>query len=127
VPFTLNLWVAWIGILLGVLAGVVMGIFFHRDDWLGGYSSWSRRLLRLGHISFFGIAFLNIAFALSVPAGVASRPLACGGIALALAEFLMPGVCFLSAWRKPLRGLFFLPVACILAGIIGLLIGRIAL
>src|SRR4051812_205671 len=50
----LNIAAAWIGILCGVLGGAVVGLFFHRDEWLGGYGSWRRRLARLGHISFFG-------------------------------------------------------------------------
>ena len=36
----LNVLAAWIGILLGLLVGVVYGLFFHRADWLGGYASW---------------------------------------------------------------------------------------
>ena len=53
---TLHLYAAWIGIFMGFLAGAGLGLFFHRDGWLGGYSSWPRRMARLGHISFFGIA-----------------------------------------------------------------------
>ena len=61
-----NLWAAWIGIFLGLESGTVQGLFFHREDWLGGYDAWPRRLMRLGHISFFGIAFLNLAYANTV-------------------------------------------------------------
>ena len=52
---TLNLQTAWIGFLLGCISGAVLGLFFHRAEWLGGYGSWRRRMLRLAHISFFGI------------------------------------------------------------------------
>jgi hypothetical protein len=38
---------------------------------------------------------------------------------------LMPLVCYLSAWRKPLRHLFALPVLCVLVGVGGLLAERI--
>ena len=65
---TLHLYAAWIGIFMGFLAGAGMGLFFHRDDWLGGYSSWPRRMARLGHISFFGIGFLNLLFGLTLTA-----------------------------------------------------------
>ena len=74
----LNLWAAWIGIALGLASGTIQGLFFAREDWLGGYGSWPRRMLRLGHISFFGIAFLK---ALSHPplgafsaSGIVSEP-----------------------------------------------------
>ena len=55
----------WIGMLLGVVSGAIIGLFFHREDWMGGYNSFRRRLTRLGHISFFGLAFVNMGFALT--------------------------------------------------------------
>ena len=62
----INFYAAWIGIALGFVAGAIIGIFFHDDYWAGGYVSWQRRMIRLGHISFFGLAFINLSFALSV-------------------------------------------------------------
>ena len=47
----INLYTAWIAFLLGVLTGAVPGLFFHRENWLGGYNAWRRRLARLAHIS----------------------------------------------------------------------------
>ena len=40
---TVNLYAAWAGILLGIVAGAVQGMFFHGENWLGGYTSWPRR------------------------------------------------------------------------------------
>ena len=54
---------AWTGMLLGVVSGAVIGLCFAREDWMGGYSGWRRRLTRLGHISFFGLGFVNFFFA----------------------------------------------------------------
>jgi hypothetical protein len=120
-----NIVAAWLGILCGLLMGVAQGLWFHRDDWLGGYSSWRRRLLRLGHVSFFGIAFLNFAFAWTVR-DMGWRPGSpVPAAALALAQVLMPLVCFLAAWRPPMRHLFFLPVTCVLVGVGGLLLERL--
>ncbi|MGI8603357.1 MAG: hypothetical protein ACR2OZ_10195 [Verrucomicrobiales bacterium] len=56
---------AWAGMLAGVLSGAFIGLFFHRDDWMGGYGSFRRRLTRLGHISFFGLGFINFLCALT--------------------------------------------------------------
>lgn len=61
-----NLIVGWLGIFAGFVAGALPGLFFWMEDWLGGYGSWRRRLVRLAHISFFGLGFINILFALSV-------------------------------------------------------------
>src|SRR5437899_7934368 len=61
----LNLLCAWFGVLLGFLSGLVFGLFFHRENWLGGYTSFQRRMYRLAHISFFGLAIVNFMFYLT--------------------------------------------------------------
>jgi hypothetical protein len=96
-----------------------MGLFFWREDWLGGYGSWRRRLTRLAHVSFFGLGFINLAFALSVsqlalPRGTA---LSAASFSLCLGAATMPIVCYLAAWKKPFRHLFFVPVAAVVAGV----------
>lgn len=104
-----NLVAAWIGILLGCVAGAVQGLFFHREDWLGGYGSWPRRMIRLGHISFFGIAFINLAFGLTRAAAEwPSRLLIAGAIG-------MPVICYLSAVNRRFRHLFAAPVLSVTA------------
>jgi hypothetical protein len=122
----LNILAAWAGIVAGVLAGVVQGLWFHRDDWLGGYGSWCRRLVRLGHVSFFGIAFLNLAFAWTARQAGWELRSTVPATALAASQFLMPLVCYLAAWRPGMRRLFFLPVSCVLVGAAGVLLGRVA-
>lgn len=107
---TLNLWAAWIGILAGMVSGAAFGLFFHDESWLGGYNSWPRRLLRLGHISFFGVAFLNLAFAVTLRLTGEVSGARAASYLLVAGAVLMPTVCALAAWRKPLRHLFFLPV-----------------
>jgi hypothetical protein len=108
---------AWIGFLCGIVSGAVLGFFFHRDDWLGGYSSYPRRLIRLGHISFFGLGLLNALFALTaalVPMPEMTVHLA--SIGLLTGAITMPICCFLAAWRKSFRCLFPIPVGSLLAG-----------
>ena len=51
----LNVALAWLWMLLGFISGTVLGLNFHRENWLGGYASRQRRLYRLGHVSFFGL------------------------------------------------------------------------
>ena len=120
----INLLAGWIGVLGGAASGALIGLFFHRDDWAGGYGSFRRRMLRLGHIAFFGIGFLNFALALTftsvaLPAlhtQLASHAMVAGAIT-------MPTVCFLSAWRKPFRHLFFIPVLSVLLSAIAVVAG----
>lgn len=107
---TLNLWAAWIGIIAGMLSGAALGLFFHNASWLGGYSAWPRRLLRLGHISFFGIAFLNLALSVTVHLAGEVHGWHIASWLLVIGAVSMPTICFLAAWKKPLRHLFFIPV-----------------
>ena len=112
----LNFYAAWIGILLGFAAGTVPGLFFHQEGWLGGSDSWSRRMARLGHMSFFGIAFINLGYSLSVevfklpPAAPYAPWLFLAG------AITMPLVCFLAAYKKEFRHLFFIPVLSLIIG-----------
>jgi hypothetical protein len=121
----INLVAGWVAMLIGVVVGAAMGLFFHHEEWLGGYGSFRRRMLRLGHISLFGLGFMNVLFALSVPALALPTTYA----RIASASFLagaitMPGCCFLTVFWKPLRHLFPVPVGCVLVGILAVLIGR---
>ena len=121
---TANLIGGWLGMLAGVLSGACIGLFFHQDEWMGGYASYRRRLTRLGHISFFGLGFVNLIFAATASqlflthtySAVASDALIVGAIT-------MPACCFLSAWRKPFRHLFPIPVLAVTVGILAILIG----
>jgi hypothetical protein len=111
--------------LLGVATGATMGLFFHNDEWLGGYGSYRRRLVRLGHISFFGLGFLNMMFAFSAaPLNLRDAYLTVASWSLITGAVTMPVCCFLAAWRKPLRHLFPIPVLATLSGILAILIGR---
>ena len=120
----INLYAAWLGIFAGCIAGAVQGLFFHKDDWLGGYGSWRRRLTRLGHISFFGIGFINFAFAVSLRMLDLEGELVLSSRLLIVALITMPLLCYLSAFRKPFRNLFFIPAGSVIIGI-GLFLWRI--
>jgi hypothetical protein len=109
---TVNLWVGWLAILVGLLAGAGIGLFFHDETWLGGYASWRRRMLRLAHVALVGTGLLNIAFGL-LPARGGSSPFGprCASVLFAAGAVAMPLACLLSAWRKEMRHLFFIPVS----------------
>lgn len=109
---------------LGVISGAVIGLFFHREEWMGGYGSFPRRMLRLGHISFFGLGFLNLMFGLTLKAiTLPSAQCEVASIGFLLGAVTMPLCCFLTAWKKLFRHLFPVPVMSVAAGIIPLLIG----
>jgi len=117
-PLTVDLtttWrAAWCLVIVGFVSGAALGLGFRRNDFLGGYDSWSRRLTRLGHIACVALGLLQMSYALS-PAAAAEGPAANAcRLAWLLGAIAMPVTCWLAAWRKPLRHLFAIPVAALL-------------
>lgn len=128
-----NLIAGWLAVVLGMMTGAAIGLGFHRTDFGGGYDSWRRRLARLGHISFFGLGLLNIAFALSLDVLVDEPPAASHRLWIDIASIgwivslvTMPTVCFLSAWRPVFRHAFFVPVLAALTGAVVFLAQEVA-
>jgi hypothetical protein len=113
-----SLHAGWLGLAAGLVSGAIIGPFFLNENWLGGYTSHSHRLLRLGHVSFFGLALLNFAFAgtlFLVP--FSARAAWTIGLCLAVGALSMPVCCLLCAWRKRLRLLFPIPVSSLLIAV----------
>lgn len=123
----LNLYAVWGGILLGIIVGATQGMFFHDEKWLGGYGSWRRRMVRLGHISFFGIAFINFVFVYSVDYFALTRCVRVPSYLFIVGAITMPLVCYLSAFKKAFRHLFFIPVLSVLAATLLFIIGGMLL
>ena len=108
----------WIWTFVGLIAGTALGMRFHREDWLGGYASHPRRMIRLGHVSFLGLGFINILFAIAAPAVVLFRgAMSVASGALILGAVTMPIGCGLMAWRRGLQPIFAVPVLSLLLGV----------
>src|SRR5262245_8553228 len=93
---SLNWFAGWVLALLGFVTGSVLGLYFHREEFLGGYTSFRRRIIRLGHIALVALGMMNVLYSISPwpapglwQAGGASICFLAGGIA-------MPVVCFLT-------------------------------
>ena len=98
-----------------------MGLKFHREDWLGGYGSFPRRMVRLGHIAFFGLGLINILFALSAAQFAPSSWTMTASLLLLVGAATMPTNCFLTAWRGGFRHAFFIPAGATTIGILSFL------
>jgi hypothetical protein len=121
-----NVLTGWTAIAAGVLSGALIGLRFHDQEWLGGYGSFRRRMLRLGHIACFGLGFLNLMFATTER----NFPLASPWQSIASIAFIagaatMPVACFLTAWSERFRRLFPIPVSvvttavcCVIGGLL---------
>jgi len=100
---------------LGFLSGLVMGLNFHRENWLGGYGSFKRRLYRLGHISFFGLAAANLMFYFTARFLLAPTPtVQIASWAFSIGAIFMPVCCLLTAHIASCRSLFAVPVISLL-------------
>lgn len=115
----------WYGIFAGLLSGAIIGLFFHRPEWLGGYSAFPRRMVRLGHISFLGLGLLQLCYGFTLASGAFGNndsTLAMTGARLfVVAQFTMPLFCFLTAWKPKCRHGFPIPVIASGAGVICIL------
>lgn len=115
-----NWYFGWSLILSAFVTGAAIGLGFYGKDFLGGYTSFRRRILRLGHIAQAALGMMNViagqgALSSGVPlTSIAQWGLVGGGIS-------MPLVCFLSAWKPGFRHLFFIPVTCLIAAAVEML------
>lgn len=122
-PHPLNWYAGWSLVLAAFLTGAAIGLRFHQEDWLGGYTAFRRRILRLGHIALAALGLLNVVYGLSPWPSVPSWQADAAGLLFAAGGATMPAVCFLTAWREPYRKLFFVPVLCLVGGVVATLLG----
>ena len=111
----MNLWMAWLWISLGFLSGMLLGLFFHRENWLGGYGSLKRRMYRLGHISFFGLGTVNLLFwltARNLP--MSDVPTLIASWAFVVGALTMPICCVIMAHFPKFHAIFTVPVVSLL-------------
>ena len=115
-----NWMLGWGLVLAGFLSGAAIGLSFHREDFLGGYTSFPRRMLRLGHVALIALGVLNVVFSLT-PFVDPLRSTA--AVCFAAGAVLMPLLCFLTAWRNGFRRLFFVPVVTLVTAVTLMLVG----
>ena len=115
--FNPNLILAWLWILLGFISGMMLGMFFHGENWLGGYASFKRRMYRLGHISFFGLGAVNLLFYLTVQNFSLAGPLIhSASLAFIIGAIAMPVCCMVMAHFPKARLIFAVPVVSLITG-----------
>jgi len=118
--------VAWCSIAVGALTGLLLSLWSFHGPFpvppaIGEYDDLSRRLLRLGHIAFFGLGILNILLANHL-SGVECDPRRkkLAFLAMNLGNLFLPLTLIAAAFVHPLKYLASLPaMAVTLAVIIG--------
>ena len=112
-----NLILAWLWILFGFVSGMMLGLFFHGENWLGGYASSKRRMYRLAHISFFGLGVVNLLFCLTVQNFSLAGPLVhFASLAFITGAIAMPVCCVVMAHFPKAHMIFAVPVVSLIAG-----------
>jgi hypothetical protein len=109
----LNWEAGWLLVLAGFATGALIGLGFHRAEFLGGYASLRRRMVRLGHIALAALGLMNVVFSLSAWPAPGSSGATAASLAFVIGGVTMPAVCFLTAWREQFRHLFAVPVVAL--------------
>lgn len=113
----INLIMAWLWILLGFVSGMVLGLFFRGEDWLGGYASFKRRMCRLAHISFFGLGVVNLSFHFTMQSlSLAGPPVVVASWAFIVGAITMPACCLWTAHFPKAHPFFTVPVLSLITG-----------
>src|SRR5262249_7811311 len=120
----LNWYFGWSLVLSAFLTGAGLGLYFHQDNFLGGYASFRRRIVRLGHISQAALGMMNVLYSVSARSAVCSSgadwhcvlPRA-ASICFVVGGITMPLVCYLTGWREGFRHLFFIPVTSLMLAV----------
>ena len=111
-----NLILAWLWILLGFVSGMMLGLFFRGENWLGGYASFKRRMYRLVHISFFGLGAVNLLFCLTVQNFSLAGPLVhFASWTFVIGAVAMPVCCAVMASFPKAHLIFSVPVVSLIA------------
>jgi hypothetical protein len=114
----LNRTFGWLLILSGFLTGAVIGLYFHRDEFLGGYASFRRRIVRLGHIAQPALGMMNVLYGLMPQPDAAAWQPRAASLCFVAGGISMPLVCYLTGWKKPFRHLFFIPVTSLVLAVL---------
>lgn len=109
----------WISVLAGLAMGLYMGLKFQREDWLGGYNAFPRRMVRLAHVALVALGVLNIQFAQSLPRlHLDATTSVTASYAFMAAAVLMPACCLWMAVRRSHFEIFAAPVSCLATGLV---------
>lgn len=122
----LNIVFGWIWMNMGFITGLLMGLKaeqfglnFHKvgPEWLEGYSSVPRRLIRLGHVAFIMLPVLNILFGQYIDATpLTAQWKQIGSYAMIFGGIGVPVLCFAAAFYRPFKLLLSLPATSVLVG-----------
>jgi hypothetical protein len=122
--FSRNRVVGWTSLAAGVGVGLVMGLWsfdgpLQPPAWIGEYTDTSRRLVRLGHIAFLGLGFIDILIERELvrsALGRAGRAIA--SWSMVIGNVLLPIALFGAAAYRPLKYLMVIPATSVFLALV---------
>ena len=124
----INILFGWAWMCVGFISGMTLGLWAEGEEWLGGYSSITRRYLRLAHVAFIALSVINILYGKEL--GSVALPNHIKSICSALMIFGAVGVpiaCISAAFYRKAKYFLPLPALAVLIGTAILVIGMIFL
>jgi hypothetical protein len=114
-----NQLIGWLSLTLGVFSGLILGLWsfdgpVQVPNWIGNYEDTSRRLLRMGHISLFGVGILNILLAREFPwAALGKKGTGTAMTCMTFGNVFLPTLLFGAAIYRPIKYLLPFPALSI--------------
>ena len=118
----LNRRVAWSGMAVGAALGMLLGLWSFNGpvpvpEFLGAYDDNARRLMRLGHIAFFGLGFINLLLARELPA-LPERMRRIAGLSMNVGNLGLPLTLVAASIFEPIKYAMALPASAVLLALI---------
>lgn len=122
----INIKFGWFWLFIGLLQAIWIGLYAFSPEWLGGYASLSRRLLRLSHIAFMALSLTNILYGLCIDSVNLSKSLKkIGSYSMIIAAISMPTICLLTISNNFFELFFFIPSLSFACGLLIMALGQI--
>ena len=121
-----NVIFGWAWMCFGFILGMTLGIWAEGKEWLGGYTSVTRRYLRLGHVAFIALSIINILYGKElalVDLGDGIKNI--GSYLMIFGAVGVPITCVSAAFIRKTKYFLPLPASALLVGTIILVIGLI--
>lgn len=111
--------VGWASMVAGAGTGLLMGLWSFDGpvpvpDWIGDYDATARRLIRLGHIAFFGLGILNLLLARELSRlALTQRLVRAAARSMNFGNIFLPVTLFAAAAYHPLKYLLPFPAVSV--------------
>lgn len=124
-----NIRFGWIWVLVGLLVGAVMGMWSFNGPMpspVGDYASLPRRMLRLSHIAFIALAFMNILYGYEIDKTKLTPRMKRLGTGLMISGALLMPLFLLSAvFYEPLKYLTVISATLLMVAVAIITIGLV--